>query len=67
MSGTREGGALTAKTNKEKWGKDFYKEIGKLGGQRKVKKGFACMDSEKVAAAGRLGGTRSRRGKNHEV
>lgn len=42
---------------------EFFKKIGAQGGAKKVKKGFACMDTEKVAEAGRKGGTISRRGK----
>lgn len=39
---------------------------GRLGGLKKVPKGFACMDREKVVAAGRLGGSRSKRRKHEE-
>jgi hypothetical protein len=35
--------------------------MGKVGGSRKVKKGFARMDPEKVAAAGRKGGSAKRK------
>lgn len=33
MSGTKEGGKKVAITNKVKHGSDFYKRIGKIGGQ----------------------------------
>lgn len=65
MSGTREGGALAAQTNKTKYGENFYKEIGSIGGKKKVPKGFALMTPEKRKEAGRVGGTRSKRGASH--
>lgn len=33
MSGTREGGKKAAETNYQKHGRDFYREIGRKGGQ----------------------------------
>lgn len=50
------------KTVKERHGADFYREIGKIGGSKKVKKGFAT-DIERAKRAGALGGSTSRRGK----
>lgn len=61
---TLVGGRRVAITNKAKYGDDYYKKIGKLGGVAKVPKGFARMDIEKVREAGCKGGTISRRGKN---
>lgn len=60
MAGTKAGGKAAAKTNKEKYGTDFYKEIGRLGGSRKVPKGFA-MNRELAREAGKLGGRNSRK------
>lgn len=62
MSATKEGGIKAAKTNKDKYGQDFYSRIGKIGGSRKVPKGFSMMTTEQRQAAGKVGGTRSKRG-----
>lgn len=67
MAGTREGGARAAATNIGKYGEDFYKRIGSLGGQRKVPKGFALMDKEKVSLAGQKGGSISRKHREDRV
>lgn len=61
MSGTLEGGAKTAATNKTKYGESYYANIGAMGGKAKVPKGFALMDKQKVAEAGRKGGQVSKR------
>lgn len=66
MPGTKIGGAKAAATNKTRYGEDFYKIRGKLGGKAgsgpDYKGGFAG-DSELAARAGRLGGKVSRRKK----
>ena len=64
MAGSVTGGKKTAKTNIEKYGPNYYKETGRLGGIKCVPKGFAMMTPEKRAEAGRKGGTISRRSKN---
>ena len=65
MSGTPEGGKKTARTNLEKYGKDFYKRIGAKGGRNgcgpDYKGGFAA-DVERARIAGAKGGRISRRG-----
>lgn len=63
MPGTSSGGVKTKETNYEKYGKDFYKRIGAMGGKAKVPKGFAVMSKEKRVAAGRKGGSIGKRGK----
>lgn len=55
MSGTKEGGIKTRDTNLKKHGKDFYKEIGRKGGQKTGKKGFA-LNPALAVVAGRKGG-----------
>lgn len=64
MSGNITGGKKAAKTNLEKYGKDFYKTIAAKGGRvRGIKKGFALMTPEQRSEAGRKGGAASRRTK----
>ena len=60
MSGTRAGGRKAAKTNKKLHGEDFYKRIGKKGGQNGHTGGFA-KSSEWARECGRKGGHKSRR------
>lgn len=62
MSGTKAGGILAAKTNKEKYGKDFYKKIGSKGGKLGRTGGF-WADRELASRAGKIGGEKSRRNK----
>lgn len=71
MAGSVLGGKAAAKTNKEKYGADFYARIGALGGKNGNTGGFAspllcdCEYKEdlhkKASCAGALGGKRSRR------
>lgn len=65
MPVTSEVAKETARANKLKYGSDFYKRIGKIGGsaQKSKPSGFAAMSKAKVSAAGPKGGTISRRGK----
>lgn len=60
MGGTRIGGKRAAKTNKALHGKDFYKRIGKLGGQNSHTGGFAA-NRELARKAGAIGGKKSSR------
>lgn len=66
MSGTKIGGVKAAATNKKKWGKDFYKRIGALGGQKSKGGGFAA-NPELASEAGRKGGLKSRKNKKKEL
>jgi general stress protein YciG len=68
MAGTKEGGQLTRETNLAKYGKDYYQKLGAKGGSTKTSrpKGFAAMSKEKVSAAGKLGGQRSKRGRRSD-
>ena len=62
MSGTKEGGKRASQTNRAKHGSEFYREIGRLGGQKKnPNKGFGSKTPEERREAGRKGGTISRR------
>ena len=63
MSGTKDGGLRAAETNVKKYGKSFYAEIGRMGGSKRVAKGFAKMEKEKVRLAGSVGGRISKPGK----
>jgi general stress protein YciG len=57
MAGTKAGGKLAAKTNKERHGKNFYQRNGRLGGATPTSKpkGFAAKGSEFAAMCGRKG------------
>lgn len=63
MAGTIEGGKRAAATNKQRYGLNFYPDIGRKGGKISRGGGFA-MSSELAKAAGRKGGKASRRLKN---
>jgi len=62
MSGTRSGGAKAAQVNKRKYGKDFYRTIGAIGGATKTDKlkGFAAHP-ELARQVGKIGGKNSKR------
>jgi general stress protein YciG len=61
MAGTRNGGLAAAETNLQRYGKNFYREIGKKGGKLSKGGGFAS-NPELAVTAGRKGGQASRRG-----
>lgn len=60
MSGSRIGGLKAAQTNRELYGDNFYKKIGKIGGEVLVPKGFA-LDRDRARTAGVKAGKASRR------
>ena len=60
MSGTKIGGQKAAKTNIERHGKDFYKNMGRKGGQSGHTGGFYA-NRELARLAGSIGGLRSSR------
>jgi general stress protein YciG len=59
MPGTKAGAIKTAKTNKKRHGKDFYKKLGALGGAASKGTGFAMMDKERLREVSRKGGQNS--------
>lgn len=61
MVGTKAGGMKAATTIKAKYGKEFYINIGKKGGQNGHTGGFAA-NPELAKRAGAKGGRISRRG-----
>lgn len=61
MPGTKAGGIKAASTNKKRYGKDFYKKIGKHGGMKSTGGGFAD-NPELARVAGSKGGKISKRG-----
>lgn len=69
MSGNRAGGLKAAEKNIKHFGKDFYKNIGKMGGAKSRNGGFASdkigpdglTGAERARIAGRKGGSKSRR------
>lgn len=62
MGGTIEGGKQAAKTNKERYGADWYAKIGAKGGKKGTTGGFYA-NRELAREAGRKGGLISKRGK----
>lgn len=62
MAGTKEGGKSAAETNKELYGEDFYKRIGKIGGEKGRTGGFFA-NRELARIAGAKGGRISKRTK----
>jgi general stress protein YciG len=62
MAGSVDGGRLAAITNRKKYGEDFYKRIGAMGG-KKGKTGGFYANRELARIAGAKGGRISRRGK----
>lgn len=63
MAGTQSGGKAAARTNKAKWGDDFYAKIGSKGG-KKGKTGGFYANRELAKIAGAKGGAVSKRGYN---
>lgn len=62
MSGNIIGGRKAAKTNKEKYGSDFYHKLGKLSWENPFRKtGGFTGDPERARELGALGGAKSRR------
>lgn len=68
MAGTKLGGQQTATTNKRRYGDDYYKRIGALGGAATYVglRGFA-FNRELAREAGRKGGRISRRPSKKEA
>lgn len=61
MAGTKAGGKKAALTNIARHGKDFYRDIGRRGGQNGHTGGFAANPAL-ARIAGAKGGKISRRG-----
>jgi len=60
MGGTREGGLYTKELLLEKYGKDYYRYIGQIGGRKGHTGGF-YGNRDLASEAGRLGGMISKR------
>ena len=68
MSGTIVGGKKACETNKEKYGEDFYKNLGQKGGKAEHKKPrWFQLHPELARKAGAVGGKRSKRGKAKKI
>lgn len=62
MGGTRAGGLKAAQKNKELHGKDFYKNLGKIGGSRSHQATrFFALHPDIAKTAGKKGGEISTR------
>jgi hypothetical protein len=68
VAGSREGGLKAAETNRKKYGKDFYKTNGAIGGKKSKGGGFAAGEAgrERARIYGAIGGRISRRKKIKE-
>jgi len=66
MAGTKQGGKAAAKRNIEKYGPNFYAEIGRKGGKKGRTGGFFA-NRELAREAGRKGGRISRRNKAEDA
>lgn len=69
MSGTISGGLKAVETNKKRYGKDFYKKIGAIGGTKSRGGYFAVPDIgtdglTNAQRAGSKGGKASRKNKS---
>jgi len=62
MPGTKEGAAKASKTNKNRYGQDFYAKIGAKGGKASTTGGF-YGNRDLARAAGAKGGRASRKTK----
>lgn len=62
ISGTKLGGLKASKTNRAKYGENYYAEMGKKGGQKGHTGGFAS-NNELARSAGAKGGRSSKRGR----
>jgi hypothetical protein len=60
MAGTIKGGIAAARTNKSRYGANFYAKIGAKGGKKGRTGGFYA-NRELARIAGAKGGTKSRR------
>lgn len=60
MTGTKAGAKKAAETNMRRYGNDFYRVIGKKGGENGNTGGFQA-DPERAKLCGRIGGSMSRR------
>lgn len=66
MGGTHDGGIKTSKTNKAKYGENYYKEMGRKGGAAGKGHKFAHGKAD-PAIAGMIGGKKSKRGPGKHV
>ncbi len=61
MANTKAGGSKACQTLKERYGEDYFKKIGALGGKKSRGGGFA--DKDLARRAGAIGGRKSKRKK----
>ena len=70
MAGTKAGGIKAARTNRRLYGREFYQNIGRMGGKNGHTGGFASEEIgadgltgyERAKLAGQKGGKLSKRG-----
>lgn len=66
MAGTNNGGNAAANTNKLRYGEDFYKRIGAMGGKASNTGGF-YVNRELARKMGAIGGAHGRKGYKKQV
>jgi general stress protein YciG len=64
LSGTKAGGAKAKATNQQRYGKDYYQRIGKIGGKASTTGGFAS-NPQLASEQGRIVGKLSKRGRTY--
>lgn len=75
MAGSKAGGKKASETNKQRYGEDFYRQIGALGGSKSNNGGFGSdvigadglTGKERARIAGHKGGKVSKRGRKEYV
>lgn len=75
MAGTTGGARAASKTNRGRYGEDFYARIGRIGGKKGTTGGFASEDigddgltgRERASLVGIIGGRKSRKNKKVET
>ena len=78
MVGNRIGGRKAAKTNKERYGEDFFRNLGRLGGTKGRGAGYTggfasptigadgMTGAERARVCGAIGGRKSRRNREKD-
>lgn len=66
MAGTKQGAIKAKKTIFEKYGKNYFVELGKKSGGKPKKNTFLSLHPEFAKYIGSIGGKKSKRGKENK-